>query len=110
MKNLWLESILWIYAMSPVVGIAVAFILFKFEFIIPETILDRSLFGMLLAGMVLSFWGAIILCKVMSLRCPKCNSVLHPFTKFFTFEFVGKKCRNCGYDLRGRDSDSQHRS
>ena len=104
MKNLWLKIILWIYAIFPVVGLMIAFIVSELE-------LDKSLLGGILVGATYGFWVLFILYKVTSVSCPKCSSVILPLTKiFFSWEFLRKKCRNCGYDLRGRDSDSQHRS
>jgi len=114
MRNLRLKIILWLFVIFPVVGIILAFIISELELIspdvTPELELDKSFLGRILAGTTYGFWVLLTLFKVTSVRCPKCNSTIYPLTKiFFSFEFPRKKCRNCGCDLRGRDSEKEVR-
>jgi len=113
MKNLRLKIILWKYVVFPVVGFIIVLIFSELELVFPEVIpgleIDKSLLGEILAGVTFGFWVSLNFCKLMSLRCPKCNRALYSFIRLFAFEFARKKCRNCGYDLRGRDSEKEAR-
>jgi len=107
MKNVWLKYVLWLYVVFPAIGLLLIVVFTKLDF-------EDSSLEVILKIVVFTSWGAGTYFKVMSIRCPKCNKALHPsikeiFTKFgWGFrraKFVQKKCRKCGYDLRGRDSE-----